>query len=63
MGGLPLGREDLSVAESTRAVFAVAAGRSSSSAFRLGKVELGRGGGFGDGVGFSPVIDASKSRI
>lgn len=61
-GVLVSGCEDLSVVASIRALF-TAAGRSSSSAFRLGNVALGRGAGFGDGVGFSPVIDASKSRI
>jgi hypothetical protein len=63
-GGLPFGRVDFSGIDSLRATF-TPAGRSSSSAFRLGNVALGLDTGFGDGDGdaFSPVMDASKSRI
>jgi len=62
LGELPFGFEDLSEIDSMRVTFAPAE-RSSSSAFRLGSVALGRGAGFGDTGGFSPVIDAIKSRI
>jgi hypothetical protein len=57
LGELLLGRE-----ASARATF-TPAGRASSSAFLLPKIALGRGAGFVDGDGFSPEIDASKSRI
>lgn len=60
--GLPFGLDEESAIDWVRAVFEPAM-RSSSSAFRLGNVALGRDAGVGDGVGFSPVIDASKSRI
>jgi len=63
-GGLPFGRVGFSELDSVRAAFTPAR-RSSSSAFRLGNAALGLDTGFGDGDGdaFSPVIDASKSRI
>lgn len=60
--GSPFTRDGLAGTESVRAVLELAV-RSSSSAFRFDNTALGRGTGFGDGVGFSPVIDASKSRI
>lgn len=42
----------------------LAAGRRSSSAFRFPNAGVGRGAGVDDdGVGFSPVIDARRSRI
>lgn len=58
----PFVRGFLSPPESVRAALVLAV-RSSSSAFRLGNAALDRGAGFGSGAGFSPVIDASKSRI
>jgi hypothetical protein len=63
LGEFPFGCEDLSAGDSVRAVL-VPPVRSSSSAFRLGTTTLGRGAGFDVVVvGFSPVIDASRSRI
>lgn len=59
---LPFDRDDVSTVNWVRAAL-VPAMRSSSSAFRLGSGALARDSGFGDGVGFSPVIDASRSRI
>jgi hypothetical protein len=59
---VPSGREGFSGAESVRATLE-GAGRSSSSAFRLGNIALGLRTGLGDGAGFSPVMEASKSRI
>ncbi len=61
-GRLPFGRDGLSGIDSVRGTLSPT-GRNSSSAFRLGNVALGRDTGFGDGDGFSPVMDASKSRI
>jgi hypothetical protein len=61
-GELSFDPADLSGNELMRANL-TPAGRTSSSAFRLGNGALGRGTGFDDGDGFSPVMDASKSRI
>jgi hypothetical protein len=62
LGELPFGLEDLSDSESTRATLAPA-GRISSSAFRFGNAVLGRDAGVEGADGFSPVMDAIKSRI
>lgn len=62
LGELPLGLDDLSDSESTRASL-VPAGRISSSALRFGNPGLGRDAGFEDAAGFSPVMEAIKSRI
>jgi len=58
----PFGRDDPFVTDSMRAVFVVAL-RSSSSALRLGTARVGLVAAAGDGEGFSPVIEASKSEI
>lgn len=62
LGEFPLGFEDLSDSESTRATLAPDC-RISSSALRFGNAALGRDTGVGDADGFSPVMDAIKSRI
>jgi len=63
------GRDDVSCgrdgpfeSDSVRGVF-IGAARRSSIALRLGGAEAGRVIVVGDGVGESPVIDASKSEI
>jgi hypothetical protein len=56
------GRDDPFACDSVRGVF-IGATRSSSVALRLGGTEAGRDVVVGDGVGESPVIDASKSEI
>lgn len=56
------GRDDPFTGDSVRGVF-IGAARSSSVALRLGGAEAGREVVVGDGVGESPVIDASKSEI
>lgn len=62
LGELPFGFDDLSDSESTRATLAPV-GRISSSAFRFGNAVLGRDAGVDGADGFSPVMDAIKSRI
>jgi len=61
-GELPSALDCFSASESTRATLPPPE-RISSSAFRLGNGAVGRDAGFGDTGGFSPVIDAIKSRI
>lgn len=56
------GRDDPFAGDSVRGVF-IGAARSSSVALRLGGADAGRDVVVGDGVGESPVIDASKSEI
>lgn len=56
------GRDDPFASDSVRGFF-IGATRSSSVALRLGGTEAGRDVVVGDGVGESPVIDASKSEI
>ena len=59
---LSFDRDDPSAGDSIREAL-VGASRSSSTALRLGAASAGREIVVGDGVGESPLIDASKSEI